>query len=537
MAAARPQALGQAARTASPARPLAALFAALALSSLLPSCLSAPKPERAAARPLPAPEAPLPPPPPRVDKLGLTLAEFSRRELPGGARLVLRRLEGRRLAAAELCLLPEAGEADSEGGVPGADAEGNESSGIEALALLLAARGEAGQKAPSLPSLLAAAGASLELKSLDGGTLALELVAPREELSPCLAALARALAWPAFLSGLSDADFAAAKRGLELAALRREADPELRAKARLEAALAGGRLSSPLGDSKGLRGLDANAVAERWRRSVGPARLRIAVVGDLEPEELAATLSEALAAMAAPSRGEAADPAARAEAAGQAGSVDKAGPAGQGTEASHKVAPAGPILELIPSSEASFLRAAFPAPSPSSPDRPAFFLALSLFADLASAPPEGSEGLAGLSVESGLVEGASPSGYIALKGTFSPAEGRALIERELSLLAKGSAPLLRGRDFEAAKARALARLYSGGDSSAELARAVALDLASGGDGASACRVGAALEAATPADVARITREQLSRSSILWAAAAAKGELARFSETVSEAAPQ
>jgi predicted Zn-dependent peptidase len=403
-------------------------------------------------------------------------------------------MKGRRVAAAEICLLGEAG------------AEGTAEAGIEALGLSLAAGGAAGQKPGALSSRLSGAGASLELKPLGREALCLELVAPTEKLKESLADLAAALAKPAFVEGKGPtaSEFAAARRSLEMAALRRESDPAQRAGQRLDAELHGGPSESVLGSSRSLGGLDERKTIEHWGKHIRSERFRIVVVGDLDPDDLAAALAPFFASMPV------CVPSASPTEATLTGPQERSSWVGKS------------IIEAAPEGGQSYLAAAFPAPRASSPESAALCLALSILEDSLQGELEGA------SIETGLDEAAAPSGYMAIRGAFSPAAARAGVERAIARLSGGSEELLQGQAFEACRQRALARTYAREDSASALARRIALDLASGGDGLSYFRLGEGILAAGPEDVSRAARTSLARTALVWAAAARAEELASFS---------
>jgi predicted Zn-dependent peptidase len=446
------------------------------------------------------------------DYLKNSLSEFSTQDLPRGGKLVVRRMSGRRVAAAEICLLYDKSAIDKE-------------EGIEALGLLLAARGAATQKAGALPALLQSRGASLALKSLDGGELCLELVAPNAEFARSLCDVAAALARPAFAEGrgLSAEEFAAAKRNLELKALRRESDSSWAGSPSLKPELSGGRPRSEaaLGSLKSLYGLDQKKTAEHWEKAIVAARFRIAVVGDIDPASLAAALAPSLAAMPAES------PASQAASRSEQPAAQSPIPTDAQDRGADTLATAPGSKQTSPGAAypgAAYLGAAFPAPAAASADRAALSLALSMLEDSLEA------GLKDLRFEAGFSESREPSGWVALKGAFSPAVARESIEKSIGRLADGSSSLLSGPSLEDCKERAIARIYSPSGSSAELALRIAEDLASGGDGSSYFRLGDGVLAATGADVGRVARESLARERISWRVAASPEELARFSES-------
>jgi len=474
--------------------------AALGAAAFFSACSTA-APSRA---PLAAERQPSAPPRRADDYLKNCLSEFSSRDLPQGAELLVRRMKGRRVAAAEICLLCEAG------------GEGAAKAGTEALGLSLAARGAAGQRPGALSGRLSDAGASLELRALGRDALCLELVAPSEGLQGSLTALAAALAKPAFMEapGPSASEFAAARRSLEIAALRRESDSAQRASQRLEAELHGGPSESALGSARSLLAIDGEQTRRHWGKSIRAGRFRIVVVGDLDPDELALALAPFFASM----------PGEPAEAPASMGAAAQPRPQERPSLAGKSILEAAPESSQKASTRAgqSYLEAAFPAPRASSAERAALSLALSILEDSLQG------GLGGASFEAGFSEAAAPSGFIAIRGDFSPAEARAGVEAAMARISEGSGELLAGQGFEASKQRALARVYAQDGSSAALARRIALDLASGGDGLSYFRLGEGILAARAEDVSRAARECMSRTSLVWAAAAGPEELARFS---------
>ena len=428
------------------------------------------------------------------------LASLSRKDLPGGARLVVRRTPGRALAAAELCVVGQAGGQQS-----GED-------GAIALGLALLSRGKAGDKPGSLIHSIAAAGGRLEFKELSYDAIALELVAPPEALPGLLSALADALADPAFASSsFPQAEFDAVMKDFRIRRLRESRDPGLRASDRLRSDIYRDHPYSgqPLGTEGSLLTLTCAQVAAAWKARVGSESIAISVVGDLDAEALAALLSPAI------------------------GRLGVRGPA-------PVPAPALPIkdallLEPMSGAQGAYIRVDFAAPDRASQDYAALSVVLAMLDDVLMEELRGKEILA-YGAYTRLSFAAAPSASIIVTRAGSAQAAKAGIERSLALVAGGSCLALNGSGYaplaaavESYKARTLARLYAGGESAAGMAEYLARDLAAGGDGSLWFRMADRINAVRAEDVLRLAKAGLGSSPKAWAIAAPPELLAPFSK--------
>ena len=448
------------------------------------------------------------PPPPTVQPkpaamspwLQKALASLSKKDLPGGARLVVRRTPGRPLAAAELCIVGQAG--DKQSGEDGAIA----------LGLALLSRGKAGDKPGSLIQSIIAAGGSLEFKELSYDAIALELVAPPAALPGLLSALTDALADPAFASSsFPQAEFDAVMKDFRIRRLRESRDPGLRASDRLRNDVYRDHPYSgqPLGTEGSLLSLTCAQVAAAWKARVGSESIAISVVGDLDAEALSALLSPAIGRLGV--RGPAPSP-----------------------------APALPIkdallLEPMPGAQGAYLRVDFSAPDRASQDYAALSVALAMLDDVLMEELRGKEILA-YGAYTRLSFAAAPSASIIVTRAGSALAAKAGVERSLALVAGGACLALDGSGYaplpaavESYKARTLARLYAGGESAADMAEYLARDLAAGGDGSLWFRMADRINAVRADDVLRLAKASFSASPKAWAVAAPPELLAPLSK--------
>ena len=447
------------------------------------------------------PAAPAVPPRPAAMSpwLQKALASLSTRELPGRARLVVRRTPGRPLAAAELCIVGQAGGPQS-----GED-------GAIALGLALLSRGKAGDKPGNLIRSITEAGGRLEFKELSYDAIALELVAPPDALPGLLSALTDALADPAFASSsFPQAEFDAVMKDFRIRRLRESRDPGLRASDRLRSDIYRDHPYSaqPLGSEGSLLSLTCAQVAAAWKARVGSECIAISIVGDLDAEALSALLSPAI------------------------GRLGVRGPA-------PVPAPALPIkdallLEPMPGAQGAYLRVDFAAPDRASEDYAALSVALAMLDDVLMEELRGKEILA-YGAYTRLSFAAAPSASIIVTRAGSAQAAKAGIERSLALVAGGSCLALDGSGYaplaaavESYKARTLARLYAGGESAADMAEYLARDLAAGGDGSLWFRLADRINAVRAEDVLRLAKASLGASPRAWAIAAPPELLAPFS---------
>jgi predicted Zn-dependent peptidase len=403
--------------------------------------------------------------------------------------LVLRRTQGRPLAAALVCV--------RDGDLKEKPAE----AGALGLGLALAARGGAAGPAPAFTKMLAEAGASLSLVEVSQDALALELVAPPSDLPGLLSVLVAALADPAFAyPDFPQADYDAAMKDFRIRRLREDGDPAVRAEARLREEIYGNHPYAPprLGTESSLLALTRAEVAERWKSVVGSERVLVSAVGDLDIDGLAALLGPSLARL--------------------------------GTRGKAPLAPPGlPIrnalvLEPMPTAQAVWLRADFAAPEVSSPDYPALLVALAMLDDLLRAELGGTRPVA-YGAYTRLSLAAIPSGSIAVARTMSAAIARQGVERAMGMLAGGLCLAPTGRGYvpladalPGYRLSATFRLYAHSAGAAAMAENIARDLAAGGDGSAWFRMADRIARVTAEDVVRVASERLIDGPVAWAAA-------------------
>lgn len=461
----------------------------------------------------PAPAAVQPKPVPMSPWLRTALASLSSKDLPGGARLVVRKTPGRPLAAAELCIVGVASAASGSvvGSQEGATERARDEGAI-ALGLALLSRGKAGDKPGSLTAAIAAAGGRLELKELSYDAIALELVAPPADLPRLLSALAAALAEPAFASAsFPQADFDAVMKDFRIRRLREGRDPGLRASDRLRNDVYRDHPYSgqPLGTDESLLSLTCAQVAAAWKARIGSESIAISVVGDLDAEALSTLLSPSLAGLG--TRGPAPLP-----------------------------PPALPIrqallLEPVPGAQGAYIRVDFAAPDRASQDYATLSVALAMLDDVLMEELRGREILA-YDAYTRLSFAAAPSASILVTRASSAEAAKAGVERALATVAGGSCLALDGSGYaplaaavESYKARTLARLYSGGESAADMAEYLARDLAAGGDGSLWFRMADRINAVRAEDLLRLAKESFGKAPMAWAVAAPQDLLAPLSK--------
>lgn len=503
-------ALGPSASRIAGCRGAALLAAALSAVLLAAACAGSPPaqpataagPSADASKPstkTPASSAIQPRPTPMSPWLQSTLASLARKDLPGGARLVVRKTPGRPLAAAELCIVGQAGAGQA------AD------DGAIALGLALLSRGKTGDRPGSLIQAITAAGGRLEFKELSYDAMGLELVAPPAALPGLLSALANALAEPAFAdSSFPQAEFDAVMKDFRIRRLRENRDPGLRASDRLRSDIYRDHPYSgqPLGTEESLLSLTCAQVAAAWKARVGSESMAVSVVGDLDAEALSVLLAPAFERLGV--RGPAPLP-----------------------------APALPIkeallLEPMPGAQGAYLRVDFAAPDRASQDYAALSVALAMLDDVLMEELRGKESLA-YGAYTRLSFAAAPSASILVTRAVSAQAAKAGIERSLALVAGGSCLALDGSGYaplagavESYKARTLARLYSGGESAADMAEYLARDLAAGGDGSLWFRLADRINAVRAEDVLRLAKTSFGASPLAWAIAAPPELLAPLS---------
>lgn len=480
--------------------PALLLATGLGAALLVMGCAGQPKggvaPDAALPGTAPSPAGPSAPavqpkPAPMSPWLGSALASLSSGELPGGARLVVRKTPGRPLAAAELCVL------GMTGGKPGSGEEG-----AIALGLALLSRGKAGEKPGSLVAAIAAVGGRLELKELSYDAIALELVAPPGDLPRLLVGLAEALADPAFASpAFPQAEFDAVMKDFRIRRLREDRDPGLRAQERLRNEIYRDHPYSgqPLGTDASLLSLTCAQVASTWKALVGSERIAISAVGDLDPAALSALMVPSLQKL------------------GSRGSLPATPPALPIRQAL--------LLEPMAGAQGAYIRVDFTAPDRTSPDYAALAVALAMLDDVLMEELRGKEALA-YGAYTRLSFAAAPSASIVVTRAPSALAAKAGVERALARLAGGSCLALDGSGYapltgavESYKARTLARLYVAGESAADMAENMGRDLAAGGDGSLWFRLADRITAVRPADVLRVARERLAEGPMAWAIAA------------------
>jgi predicted Zn-dependent peptidase len=389
--------------------------------------------------------------------------------------------------------------------------------GSLALGLALAARGRRGEAPGSLRRRLDEAGAKLELKAISYDAVALELVCQPADLPDLLVALVEACADPAFAaSDFPQREFDGVLRDFRVARLREEADPALRATDRLRKETFGEHpyAAPPFGSDSSLLALKRGTVATAWQAGVGPGRVAISVVGDLDGQALADRLSPALARWEGGSR--------RAE----------------------SVPPlpfhADQYAEAMPSAAGAYLSAGFKSPAVTSPDYPALLVALAMLDDLILEEC-GRSGLSVYGVSSRLSFAAAPSGSIVILRASSAARAEVAVESAFKSLAGGnclslSAPtpsatssmvqptllVAQGASeanmataLPAYKSRALARLYSHAASAADMAERMARDLCSGGDGSAWFRLADRIAAVRLDDLVSAASTYLRAGNMAW----------------------
>lgn len=397
---------------------------------------------------------------------------FEREELSAGTSLLLARLPAKSSACIDLCLRGPA-------------------TVYDALGLILAAReAEADFPGPEAGAL------SLKLRVLAGNSLCLELSGEPEILGRAAAALCSAVVHPRFSAGgagsgnrQDDEDaFQGALRYLEIAALKREDAPY-----------------SPLGGDAELYSARLDVLAADWKHNPRQGRLFFCAAGGFSADSLAGTLSAALGPLS---------PAQRPDA--QGGYIPQ-------------TANAQTVLSSRAPLAAGTLRASFPLPPLSSPERADLILALSIVQDEFEKGSAGGYGAAGGKAAQlprpecfsfYFEEGPQSLGYIEIANAQNPAAVRQEIESIIARFKYGSLPngnsgLITDAAFAAAKARAITRTYNCDDSPREIAYRLATGTALGGDGLSFFRLGTTLLAETRALVEDAALNYLEPEDLVW----------------------
>jgi predicted Zn-dependent peptidase len=161
--------------------------------------------------------------------------------------------------------------------------------GIDALALDLAARGSVDMAPDEMARAIKAASARLSLLVDEGGGPSLELDCPADSLYSLVDLLGRSFAAPAF----RPEDFDKSLMALRVEERRQHSNRMKLARLELDTALRGERwlASRPLGSASALASLTLDDVVRHWKEDVDGRRLRIAAVGDIDADALAARLS------------------------------------------------------------------------------------------------------------------------------------------------------------------------------------------------------------------------------------------------------
>ncbi len=389
--------------------------------------------------------------------LASNLADLRMSSFPNGFRLVVKRQAGRALAAARLSL--------SGGG------------GQEALALYLAASCRGSDPQEVFASELARRGASLAMDFGSDRDAAIALLAPAPELPVLLSLIAANLVAPEFRKG----DSLEAEAGVREALRAQAADPERSAAHLMIAAMAASK-------SPALSGLPAESPQETWARNFSAGRLSIVVVGEVEPEAIAASLGPRL------------------------GSIPKGGP----------TAPQAPLFKPV--------RAAR-----SQASEPGF---VSLRAEL-EAPEAGTVGYAALAVALTMMDALLAPGArtqlpgpararpaILIDATARPREAMAGVAAAAALVASGKC-LQRGTagtgigelgsSLEAYKAETLGRFYASTSGAEALARGIGIGLEASGDPAAFFRLADAIAALGSGEVQAAARDGFAEERLAWLA--------------------
>jgi len=451
-----------------------------------------PKPQ-AAAKGKAAPSVPAPTPAPapaRKSYLEVSLSQYSSRTFANGLVLAVKRQPGRAAAAARIALVP--------GPYP------ERLAGLPALALACAAKGPAGSPRGRIEAELYRAGASLELRVDDFDDVALELSCPLESLVPLLELVGKSLVAPAFRRE----DFESSLGAFRLAERRDSGDPALRAAALLRAAAYAGHPYAlpPRGTAASLASIGRDELLRFWAEGAGAERLRVSVVGDLDPAELASRLEPTF------------------------GSIPRRGPAPP------KPAPLPlrglVVAEAFPSlGGRAWVRAEIGAPPSSSPDFAALAVALAMLDDLVSLRLRSGAGGAPIaySAWTRLSSAGAGSASLVVQDCVDPLAAKAAFEGAAAELAAGlcldaagaasGAGSLGGIDASlgAYRLRAVSRAYARSGGSSDIAARIARDLAAGGDGTAFFRMADRIAAVGGADVARVAREYLVEGRSAWIA--------------------
>jgi len=251
-------------------------------------------------------------------------------------------------------------------------------------------------------------------------------------------------------------------------------------------------------------------VVRFWAKGAGAERLRVAVVGDLDPARLALALEPCLAAI--PRHGADPSPLASPSAARDA------------LPSPRSLA----IAEALPAAAGkAFVRAELGVPDASSPDYAALAVALAMIDDILDLglPDRAGAIPPARAAQSSLPATGAGSAILWIPDCADPVAARAAFRAAAELLAAGRCLDARdrgtvgdiGASLEAYRLRAVAKAYAKADGSAQLAARIARDLAAGGDGTAFFRMADRIAAVGAADVARVARERLVEGPAAWIA--------------------
>jgi len=419
------------------------------------------------------------------------LASYTHLALPNGSEVYLLKRQGRevalRIALSEYATAQSATEA-----------------GLEALALDLATKGSDDMEAGAVARALCAASARLDL-ALDGSYgPAIELSCPRDSLYPLLDVLGQSLASPAFRRD----DFETCLMNLRVEERREHSDRALRASAELGAALYGRASLArwPVGSADTLAKIRLEDVERYWKTEFGGDRIRMSLVGDVDPDELAKRLSPAAG------RG--------------IGSLPRQAAPAQPSTPPPSTVTGALLIRAVPGSTGwTVLRGEFGLPPTATPDYAALSLGLTMLDELLGRELRaavGGDETRRVSI-SGEVYGV---GSIEIAGGGDPAAAMDAVQWSLRSLAAGRCVGLRspGGDLESFaegiadyRARSVVEYYSGRGSSAELATLILREALRGADPMAFFRVADQIAAAKPEDVLRVVKERIAGASLSWVA--------------------
>jgi predicted Zn-dependent peptidase len=418
--------------------------------------------------------------------LKVALSQYSSLTMPNGLVLSVKRQPGRAAAAARIALVP--------GPYP------ERLAGLPALALACAAKGSIGSTKGSVDLALYRAGAELELRLDDYDDVALELRCPLASLGPMLEILGESLATPAFLQ--DDVDRVLGE--FRIAERRESGDPAIQAASRLRAQAYAGHPYAipPRGTASSLAAIRRDDVMRFWEEGAGAERIRISIVGDVDPDDLARRLAPSL------------------------GALPRKGPAPQ--RAAALPLRSLSAAEAFPAAAGrAFVRAEFSAPDSSTTDFAALSVALSMLDDLLALDHASrAEGTAlAYSAWTRVSSAAAASACLCIQDCPDPLAAKAAFRAAAETLASGRcldarAPGTLGdisASIEAYRLRATAKVYAKSDGSAAIAARIARDLAAGGDGSGFFRMADKIAAVKAEDVVRVARDRLVNGSVAWIA--------------------